>query len=163
MVYQGREQTDGGAGMTRKTLVGRLAFLALGAVAATCRLSVAARAECAEDLKKLTDRRVALLNEINNMAAESKKAKKPMEAGVVCVKARGLTGAEDALIAYMEKNKDWCGVPDEVLASLKASHAKTTDFGGKACVAAAKVKKMQEQQAAGGGQPQAPALPAGPL
>jgi hypothetical protein len=163
MVYQGREQTDGGAEMTRETLVGRLAFLAIGAAAATCLLSATARADCADDLKKLTERRVVLLNEINAMAAESKRAKKPMEASVVCVKARGLTGAEDALIAYMEKNKDWCGVPDEIVANLKASHVKTGEFGAKACVAAAKFKKMQEQQAAGGGQPQAPVLPAGPL
>ena len=151
--------------MTRASLVGRLALLATGAATATLLASVAAQADssCADDLGKMTQRRVALLNEINSMAGESRKAKKPMDPNVVCAKARGLGGAEDALIAYMTKNKDWCGIPDEVLNNLKESHAKTSEFGGKACVAAAKFKKLQEQQAAGGQQQAAPALPSGPL
>jgi hypothetical protein len=150
--------------MTRNSLVGRSALLALAALAASLMASVAARAECADDLKKLGERRAALLGEINNMAAESKKAGKPMDPGVVCAKAHGLSASEDALVAYMEKNKDWCTIPDEVIANLKASHAKSVEFGGRACVAAAKLKKMQEQQAAGGlGQNLPPALPAGPL
>ena len=149
--------------MTRNSLVGRSALLALGSVAVSLTLSAAARADCPDDLKKLTERRVSILNEINNMAAESRKTKKPMDPAVVCVKAHGLTAAEDALIAYMDKNKDWCAIPDDVVASLKASHAKTLDFGGRACVAAAKIKKMQEQQAAGAGPAGPPPLPAGPL
>jgi hypothetical protein len=149
--------------MTRNSLVGRSALLALGSVAMSLMLNATARAECADDLKKLTDRRVALLSEINTMAAESRKEKKPMDPAVVCAKAHGLTAAEDALIAYMDKNKDWCGVPDDVFQSLKASHVKTVDFGGKACVAAANMKKMKEQQAAGGGPAAPPPLPAGPL
>ncbi len=149
--------------MGRISFVGRSALLALGSVAVSLALSAAARADCGDDLKKLTERRVSLLNEINTMAAVSKKAKKPMDPGVICSKAHGLTAAENALIAYMEKNKDWCSIPDQVVQSLKESHAKTLDFGGKACVAAAKFKKMQEQQAAGGAPAGPPPLPAGPL
>ncbi|HLH49960.1 MAG TPA: hypothetical protein VKV96_11515 [Roseiarcus sp.] len=149
--------------MTRNMIVGRSALLALGSAALFLAFCAAARADCGDDLKKLTERRVSLLNEINTMAAASKKAKKPMEPGIVCAKARGLTSAENALLAYMDKNKDWCGIPDEVLQSLKTSHAKTLDFGNRACVAAAKFKKMQEQQAAGGAPGGPPPLPAGPL
>jgi hypothetical protein len=149
--------------MTRNSIVGRSAALALGSVAMSLMLSAAARAECADDLKKLTEHRVSLLNEINTMAAESKKEKKPMDPAIVCGKARGLTAAENALIAYMDKNKDWCGVPDEVVQSLKDSHAKTMEFGNRACVAAAKFKKAQEQQAQGGAPAGPPPLPAGPL
>jgi hypothetical protein len=149
--------------MRRDSLLGRLAVLALGAVALSMVSSLTARAECADDLGKLTQRRVELLNEINTMAAESKKTKKPMAPDLVCGKARGLSGAEDALLAYMEKNKDWCGVPDQVLQNLKESHSKTVEFGTRACVAAAKFKKMQEQQAQGGAPQGPPPLPAGPL
>ncbi|HLW92380.1 MAG TPA: hypothetical protein VKS78_13920 [Roseiarcus sp.] len=150
--------------MARNSPVGRLALLALGA-AASCAMASAtafADASCADDLKKLTDRRMTELNALNAMAETSKKEKKPVDAGVFCVKAHGLSAAEEALIAYMEKNKDWCSIPDEVMANLKASHAKSLEFGNRACVAAAKAKKMQEEQAAGGG-PQAQPLPAGPL
>ena len=149
--------------MTRIFVVGRPALLALGTVAFALSLSAAARADCGDDLKKLTDKRVALLAEINTMAAESKKAKKPMDPAVVCGKAHGLTAAENALLAYMEKNKDWCGIPDQVVQSLKDSHAKTMEFGGRACVAAAQFKKQQQQQAEGGAPDGPPPLPAGPL
>jgi hypothetical protein len=151
------------ADMTRFSLVGRPAVTALGAAVVVLALGVAARADCADDLKKLTERRISQLNEINAMAAQSKKDKKPIDPAIFCAKAHNLSAAEDALIAYMTKNKDWCAVPDEVLGNLQESHKKSVEFGGRACVAAAKFKKMQEQQAAGGGAPQAPALPAGPL
>ena len=36
-----------------------------------------------------------------------------------CSQSAGTNSAENALIAYMEKNKDWCGVPDEALASVE--------------------------------------------
>lgn len=149
--------------MTRNSLVGRLSLIALGALVASSILSATARAECGDDLKKLSERRAAMLADINNMAAQSKKEKKPMDAATVCAKAHGLGAAEDALLAYMAKNKDWCSIPDEVVANLKESHAKSVEFGGRACVAAAKMKKMQEQQAAGGAPAGPPPLPAGPL
>ena len=65
----------------------------------------------------------------------------------------------------MEKNKDWCGVPDEALAALKANHVKSVAFAQKACSVAAKIREMKKQQEAGGGNgaPQAQPLPTGPL
>jgi hypothetical protein len=87
---------------------------------------------------------------------------KPLDPAQFCVKSAGLLRAEGALIAYMEKNKDWCSFPDEAIANLKASHAKNQGFSGKACTVAEKIKKMKEQAAQGGG-PQAQPLPAGPL
>jgi hypothetical protein len=149
--------------MTRNSLVGRLALLALGTLTASFILSATARADCNDDIKKMSERRSVLMADINNMAAQAKKAAKPMDAGVVCAKAHALNSSEDVLIAYMEKNKDWCSIPDEVLGNLKSSHAKSVEFGGRACVAAAKMKKMQEQQANGGGPQGPPPLPAGPL
>ncbi len=32
------------------------------------------------------------------------------------------------MIAYMEKNKDWCGFPDEAIDNLKANHAKSASL-----------------------------------
>ena len=66
-----------------------------------------------------------------------------------CAKSAGLIRAESALIAYMEKNKDWCSFPDEAIDQLKEHHAKNAGFNAKACTVAAQIKKMKEQAAAG--------------
>ena len=87
---------------------------------------------------------------------------KPMDPGQFCAKSAGLIHAEAALIAYMEKNKDWCSFPDEAISQLKTNHAKNASFNAKACSVAAKIKQMKEQAAQGGG-PQAQPLPTGPL
>ena len=87
---------------------------------------------------------------------------KPMDPEGFCGKSSGLVRAESALIAYMEKNKDWCSFPDEAISQLKEHHAKNTQFTNRACTVAAQMKKMKEQAAQGGG-PQAQPLPTGPL
>ena len=89
---------------------------------------------------------------------------KPLDPEAFCGKSGGLVRAENGLIAYMEKNKDWCSFPDEAIAQLKEHHAKNVAFSAKACTVAAQMKKMKEQAAQGGGSgPQAQPLPAGPL
>ena len=83
-----------------------------------------------------------------------------VDPSVFCAKSSGLIAAENAMIAYMEKNKDWCGIPDETLADLKTNHVKSAAFSGKAYKVAAEMKKAKEQ-AANGGRPIAQPLPAG--
>ena len=61
----------------------------------------------------------------------------------------------------MNKNKEWCQIPDQFIAQLKEAQGRDQMFATKACEAAANFKKMQEQQNAAGGGP--PRLPAGPL
>jgi hypothetical protein len=119
-----------------------------------------AQQSCGEDLQKLAQRREAELTIINNLVKSAHG--KQLDPTVFCAKSAGLNTAETAMIAYMEKNKDWCQIPDEALDQLKANHAKSVAFSGKACAVAAQIKKMKEQQAAGGG-PQAQPLPTGPL
>jgi hypothetical protein len=86
-----------------------------------------------------------------------------------CSRSAPLNSVESEMIAYMEKNKDWCQVPDDAISALKATHVKSVSFAAKACGVASQIKKMKEQAeknaAAGGagGAPQAQPLPAGPL
>jgi len=87
---------------------------------------------------------------------------KQLDPTVFCSKSSGLISVENAMIAYMEKNKDWCGFPDDAIDGLKANHAKNAAFTTKACKVAAEMKKMKDQQANGGG-PQVQQLPTGPL
>jgi hypothetical protein len=122
--------------------------------------------DCAGDLQKLAARREAALNSINEMVAAAKGKK--LDPDSFCARSRPLNAAEDAMLAYMVKNKDWCQIPDDAVNQLKASHAKSVAFGGKACTVAAQIKKMKAQaaqaaQQGGGGAPPEQPLPAGPL
>jgi hypothetical protein len=140
----------------------RSGLIALGLMAGYMGLSATALAQqsCGEDLKKLTDKRQVELTRINALVAAAKG--KPMDPEVFCKQSQGLNSVENALIAYMEKNKDWCGIPDEIVSAMKENHAKSAAFAGKACAVAAKWKKQQEA-GGGNGAPQAQPLPTGPL
>ncbi|HEY6520311.1 MAG TPA: hypothetical protein VIZ19_13150 [Roseiarcus sp.] len=113
-------------------------------------------------MQKLAEARNTQLEIVNNFAKSFHG--KPLDPEAFCGKSAGLVRAETALIAYMEKNKDWCSFPDEAISQLKEHHAKNTQFSSKACTVAAQMKKMKAQAAEGGGAgPQAQPLPAGPL
>ena len=138
----------------------------LGGLGAGLFLSVgltgSAYADCGSDMQKLAQERNIQLEIVNNFAKAFHG--KPLDPEAFCAKSGGLIRAENALIAYMEKNKDWCSFPDETISQLKEHHAKNTQFTNKACTVAAQMKKMKEQAAQGGGAgPQAQPLPAGPL
>jgi hypothetical protein len=140
-------------------LVRRSAF-ALAAVAGLLGAAAPAFADCGEDMQKLAAVRNNEMAKVNNFAKAAKG--KPLDPAAFCSISAGLLKAETALIAYMEKNKDWCSFPDQAIENLKTGHAKNAGFSEKACTVAAKVKKMKEQAAQGAG-PQAQPLPAGPL
>jgi hypothetical protein len=140
----------------------RLALFVFGLTAGSLTLSAASLAQqsCGDDLKRLSEKRQAELNRVNQLVVAAKG--KPLNPILFCSQSAGLNSAENALIAYMDKNKDWCGIPDEVVAALKANHVKSVAFSTRACTVAAQMKKQQAAGAAAQAQ-QAPALPAGPL
>ena len=148
--------------MAPRTPLIRLGLFACGLILGSVCLSATSFAQqsCGEDIKRMTEKREVELKRVNTLVASYKG--KPIDPAQFCSQSAGLNTAETALIAYMEKNKDWCGVPDEIINGLKANHVKSLAFTAKACSVAAQMKK---QQAAGGGNgaPQAPALPTGPL
>jgi hypothetical protein len=115
---------------------------------------------CGDDMQKMAQRRETELAAINGIIKAAKG--KQLDPTVFCSKSSGLISVENAMIAYMEKNKDWCGFPDEAIDNLKANHARSTSFAAKACKVAAEMKKAREQAANGEG-PQAQPLPTGPL
>jgi hypothetical protein len=138
-------------------------YMVFGLAAGT--LAVApALADCGQDMQKLALARNNEMMKVNTFAKAGKG--KPLDPASFCSISQGLLRAEDALIAYMVKNKDWCSFPDEAVNNLKTGHAKNAGFSAKACGVAAKIKKMKEQAAQGGGEGGGPPpvpLPAGPL
>ena len=115
---------------------------------------------CNEDLQKLGLQRNAEMAYMNVLIKAAKG--KPLDPTLFCAKSAGLNAAEAAMLAYLEKNKDWCQIPDGMVAQLKETHTKNLAFAAKACDFAAKIKKMKEQQAEGSA-PQVAPLPTGPL
>jgi hypothetical protein len=139
-------------------------FLLLGFLLAIGCGGAAQAQSCQDDFQKLSARRMNQIGALNKLGKASSGKMDPMAA---CPMARQLSAIEGEMLSYMEKNKEWCAIPDQVLGNFKEARAKTLNFASQACAVAAKVKKMQEQQreqaAAGGGVGQVQKLPAGPL
>lgn len=117
-----------------------------------------ARADCNEDLGKIMQRRESIIQELNASAKATKGKLDPIGA---CPRLRKLTSLETEMLAYMNKNKEWCSIPDQAIENATKGHARTAQTASQACGIAEKIKKAQEQQANGGAGPQK--LPAGPL
>lgn len=141
----------------------RAAAVLLGALLAVGAHGAANAQSCQEDFQKLTQRRMSQITVLNNIG---KAGKGKMDPAAACPAARKLVGVETEMFGYMQKNKDWCNIPDNVVESFQQARAKTQNFAAQACAVAAKMKKMQEMQrneAAAGGAAPVQKLPAGPL
>ena len=120
-----------------------------------------ARADCNSDLGDLAAKRAV----VNAALEKNKKAHggkiDPIEA---CPQLKALAAAQATVPAYMQKNKDWCSLPDDLVSKMTEAQAQIASFAVKACGMIAKMKEMQakaaQQQAS-----QVPALklPSGPL
>ncbi len=149
--------------------LGRLArWVAMSAFALLLSIGAAPSAlaqDCASDIAKLSTGRDAQMASINGYVAAQKG--RPLDPAAFCAKTGGLLAAENRFIAYMVKNKDWCQIPDDAIANLKAAHGKSASLSARACSVAAQKRKMETEQANGGGgppgAPRAIPLPAGPL
>ncbi|HUB63704.1 MAG TPA: hypothetical protein VL996_04545 [Methylocella sp.] len=138
----------------------RKAVLAIMATAPFVICGPAHAADCNQDIGVLTKKRQGIIDQLNQLAEGGKKQLDPVAA---CPKLRALVAAERELLAYLTKNKEWCGVPDEAFQNITASSGKSRKVASQACTVAEKMKKAQEQQAAGVLNAPQQKLPAGPL
>lgn len=124
-----------------------------------------ARADCQTDIQDFMKKRDAVVAQLSAMAGSGKQ-KKQLDPIAACPKFKSLSGILGETVAYMEKNKDWCAIPDQLIEGAKGQRGQFAKTAAQACNIAAKVKEMKaqaEKQAAGGGGPQVQRLPAGPL
>ncbi len=123
-----------------------------------------ARADCGDDLGALMKKRMVQVTALNQITKTHGGKLEPISA---CPRLRALAAAESQVVAYMTKNKDWCSLPDDLVAKMSQSRARTASVAVKACDFAVKIKKMQTQQSQQAQQAanQQPVLklPAGPL
>lgn len=127
------------------------AFTLLGGGAAVAQ-------SCNEDIGAMQTKRNAQIERINKM---SKAAKGKLDPIASCPRLRELAKTEREMLAYMEKNQNWCGIPAQIIEQVKGGSAKTAEVAEQACKIAAQARKMQQQQQQAG--PPPPALPRGPL
>ena len=135
----------------------------IAAALALLPVATPALADCQEEMAKIMAERQTLINALNKLSGGGKQ----LEPQAACPKLRTLASADSKLVNYLEKNKDWCNVPDNFVDNAKAGRDKSANFAAKACKVAAQVEKMKQQQAQGGGNgmggPQVQRLPSGPL
>jgi hypothetical protein len=120
---------------------------------------LASSAGCEADLSGLQTKYQAQVAILNKMVSKTKK----LDPVTSCPKLKGLVAIDSQVVAYMKKNKTWCGIPDEMLGQIDTRRSKDASYATQACTIAEQVRKAQSQQAAGVGAPQPTRLPAGPL
>ena len=142
-----------------------LRVLTLAAGAFVVLSSAPALADCQTDIQGFMKRRDAVIAQLKGL---QKGGKKQLDPAAACPKFRSLTSIMSQTVAYFEKNKEWCQIPDNFVDGAKQQRAQFSKTAGQACGIAAKIEKMKKQaaqQAAQGGigGQQVQQLPHGPL
>ncbi|MCX8254451.1 hypothetical protein RHAL1_00009 [Beijerinckiaceae bacterium RH AL1] len=117
------------------------AVLAFGLLAA----GAAKAGDCNADIGNLSQKRQVFIDKLNVLAKSSKGKLDPVAS---CPVLRSLVTSEGALIKYLDANKNWCNVPDETVANLKAADAKSQTFAAQACKIAAMAAEQKKQATA---------------
>jgi hypothetical protein len=120
---------------------------------------------CENDMGEFQQKRNAQMENIGKLQKKNEGKLDPVAA---CPMLRSLASLEQSMLAYMEKNQNWCNIPDQALSNVKEGSGKTAAIAKQACGLAAQMKKQQQQATGpGAGAPgfnvPAPKLPAGPL
>jgi hypothetical protein len=104
---------------------------------------------CADGQKYLAERQ-AIVARINSLG------KKKVDPAKACQMFGSLANNGAAVVKWADTNKDWCQIPEQFVAGLKADHVRSVSLRGQACKAAQQqaimMKRAREQAKQGGGQ-----------
>ncbi len=115
-----------------------LAALAGGVLALA---ATPAAAQICNESGKLVQERQSIIEQLNKAGGKDKKLDPRMACGTF---GKLVTNGEQSL-KWLEANKDWCQIPDQVSENLKQEHTKVKEIRGQACQAAAKIAQMEKQ------------------
>ena len=128
----------------------RNAALAAAAAAALGASSGAAQAQastCQTDFQKMMEPRQKLIERINGF-----RNKRPT-AVQACSTLGSLVAADRKLIGWLNENKEWCQIPDQLIEQLQTASSQASRSRGTACQAAknqasqiARARAQQQQQ-----------------
>jgi hypothetical protein len=100
-----------------------------------------ASAQVCQEGAKLIQERQTIVQQLNKAGGKDKKLDPRMACGAF---GKLLANGEQSL-KWIETNKDWCQIPDQVADNLKQEHEKVKEIRGQACQAAAKIAQMEKQ------------------
>ena len=117
------------------------AFLAAGMIVGGA--AAAEAVDCQKDFAQLMGNRQQIITKINGF---NKKKPTPAQA---CSALTQLVSSDKKTMDWLEANKQWCQIPDEVPNGLKQQSTQSSVIRGKACAAAqAQAKQLHQQQRA---------------
>ena len=115
-----------------------LAACAGAALAATA--GPASAQVCQEGAKYIQERQT-IIQQLNKSGGKDRKLDPRMACGAF---GKLLANGEQSL-KWLDANKDWCQIPEQVVENLKQEHTKVKEIRGQACQAAAKLTQMEKQ------------------
>ncbi|MDE2364535.1 MAG: hypothetical protein KGM42_17800 [Hyphomicrobiales bacterium] len=89
------------------------------------------RAECAQDIQRLVDKRDALMSKIGPIPSEGEENR--LDPAAACPNLRQLVGALDETVAWFAQNKQQCGIVDAVVDSIAGQRARIAALTGQLC------------------------------
>jgi hypothetical protein len=101
-----------------------------------------AQASGCQDGQKIIAERRSLGEQLNKLSGGKKKQIDPRAACGIFTK---LAANGDAGLKWMNANKDWCQIPDQVVQNFTNEHNQVEKVKGQACSAAAKVAEMEKR------------------
>ena len=141
----------------------RLGALALAlALSAACGVPAALAQSCGDDIGRMIPGAQGG-DENDQRHGRRRERQADGSDGVLRQVARRSTRSRSSCSPIWRRTRTGAASPTTFIDQLKAAHAKSVAFSGRACKVAAQMKKVKEQAASGGGAPAAPQLPAGPL
>jgi hypothetical protein len=83
----------------------------------------------------------AVCNDFGKLSAEAQKRSQAVGAAMkakadrkqLCTLMTSFVASETTVVKFLEDNKVWCGIPDQVITSSKANHEKSLKFRTMAC------------------------------
>jgi hypothetical protein len=67
----------------------------------------------------------------------------------ICTLVQRFAAAEETVVKFLERNKSWCGVPEQAITAAKANHEHTLKFRTAACTEAVKPRQPTLSDAIG--------------
>ena len=118
------------------------AFAAAGIVMSAA--PALAQASGCQEGQKILAERTSLGQQLNKLTKGDGK-KKQIDARAACPLFTKLVVNGETGLKWMTDNKDWCQIPDQVLADFTQAHKQLQGVKGEACQAAAKMNQMEKK------------------
>jgi hypothetical protein len=106
-----------------------------------------AQSSSCQDFRKQMEERRVIVEKLHALD----KRKGGMDAKSACPAFGNLVTNGTTAVKWLETNKDWCQIPDQVIENIKKDHARAVDLRGQACKAAAQQAAMEKKAKEGGG------------